>query len=172
VILPSSLRRAAFLVAALTLAACSNSPVPVATTPRFYDRLDQPGRKLDLPSSLGMINLYRANNGQPPLATDASLQRLAEAAAARMASENRVLTEADLTLPAAFAANGIKATSYSTNLSAGYRTFAETFSGWREAKQQNAHMLMPGPRRAGLAAAWRPGSKYEIFWVLIVADAG
>lgn len=162
-------RRAAAVAAALVLAGCSANPVPVPAPPRFYDRLDAAGRSLDLPSSFAMINLYRANAGQPPLQPDPALQRLAEAAAARMASENRVLTEAELTLPAAFAANGIKAASYATNLSAGYRTFAETFSGWREAKLQNAHMLSPGPRKAGLAAVWRPGTKYAVFWVMIVA---
>jgi uncharacterized protein YkwD len=163
--------RLACLLAALLLAGCSAAPVAVPTAPRFYDRLDRAGAALDLPSSYSMLNLYRANAGQPPLKPDPGLQRLAEAAASRMAAENRVLTEAELALPAAFSAAGLKVTAYATNLSAGYRTFAETFSGWREAKLQNAHMLAPGPRRAGLAAAWRPGSKYELFWVLIVADA-
>lgn len=167
-----NLRRLAALIAALATAACSATPVPVEAPPKFYQRLDAAGRSLDLPSSFAMINLYRSNAGQPPLQPDPALQRLAEAAAARMAAENRVLTEADLTLPAAFATEGIKARSFTTNLSAGYRTFAETFSGWREAKLQNAHMLSPGPRRAGLATAWRPGSKYEVFWVLIVAEPG
>lgn len=165
-----SLHRATLLTAALVLAGCSANPVPAPAPPRFYDRLDAAGRSLDLPSSFAMINLYRANAGQPPLQPDPALQRLAEAAAARMAGENRVLAETDLALPAAFAANNVKLKSFSTNLSAGYRTFAETFSGWREAKLQNAHMLSPGPRKAGLAAVWRPGTKYEVFWVMIVAE--
>lgn len=171
--IPAALRRAAALSLALAIAGCSTSPVETPQAPpRFYQRLDAPGRALDLSTSLGMINLYRANEGQPPLNADPALQRLAEAIANRMASENRVLTEVELALPAAFSANGLKVKSYATNLSAGYRTFAEAFSGWREAKLQNAHMLSPGPRRAGLATAWRPQSKYQVFWVLIVADPG
>jgi uncharacterized protein YkwD len=167
---PARLAAAALVAAAVaTLAGCASAPV-APTAPRFYDRLDAPGRSLDLPSSLAMINLYRSNAGLAPLATDPALQRLAEAAAHRMADENRVLTEAELTLPAAFAATGIAGRPLAANLSGGYRTFAETFSGWREAKAQNAHMLTPTARRVGLAAAWRPQSKYEVFWVMIVAD--
>jgi uncharacterized protein YkwD len=160
------------LAAALALAACSSAPPVVETTPAFYKRLDAPGVALDLPSSLGMINQYRSNNRLAPLVPDAGLQAIAESIADRMASENKVLAEQELGLPTAFAARGLTVRSYATNLSAGYRTFAETFSGWREAKAQNAHMLAATERRVGLAIAYRPGSKYQVFWVMIVADAG
>ena len=53
-------------------------------------------------------------------------------------------------------------------VSAGYRTLAEAFSGWRDSPQHNAVMLAPGSR-LGIAAVDRPGTKYRVYWTLIVA---
>ncbi len=62
---------------------------------------------------------------------------------------------------------GIKAPA--VNLSAGYHTMAEAFSGWRESPQHNRTMLAPGATRLGIATAYAPGSKYKVYWALILA---
>ena len=58
------------------------------------------------------------------------------------------------------------------NVSAGYRTLAEAFSGWRELERHNANMLAPGARRFGIAARYAPDSKYKVYWTAIFAEGG
>jgi uncharacterized protein YkwD len=60
--------------------------------------------------------------------------------------------------------------SFLANFSAGYRTFAEAFSGWRESKVHDATMLAPRATRIGLATAQAPNSKYKIFWTMVVVE--
>jgi uncharacterized protein YkwD len=55
------------------------------------------------------------------------------------------------------------------NLSAGYRRMAEAFSGWRDSPQHDRVMKTPGASRMGIATAYAPGSKYQVYWALIVA---
>src|SRR6476661_1633803 len=56
------------------------------------------------------------------------------------------------------------------NVSAGYHTLAEAFSGWRQSKPHNENMLNPRMRRMGIATAYAPASKYKVFWVLVMAN--
>ena len=56
------------------------------------------------------------------------------------------------------------------NIGAGYHTLAEAFSGWRESRPHNANMLNPRVRRIGIATAYAPGTKYKVFWALVLAD--
>ena len=58
------------------------------------------------------------------------------------------------------------------NVSAGYHTLAEAFSGWRNSPPHRANMLNPGVTRLGIAAVYAPGSKYKLFWALILAGPG
>ena len=55
------------------------------------------------------------------------------------------------------------------NASAGYRTLAEAFSGWRDSPKHNAVMLDGRATRMGIATAYSPGSKYRVFWSLVLA---
>ena len=55
------------------------------------------------------------------------------------------------------------------NLSAGYHTLAEAFSGWRESAPHDATMLDPRATRMGIATAYAPGSKYKVYWALLTA---
>lgn len=155
---------------AALLAGCSAAPEPPPAQPAFYQRLDQSGGAVDPASSLGMVNHYRANLGAPPLAWDPALARIAEMQARRMATLDRVQTEQEAKLDAELKAAGIGFRSYASNLTAGYRTFAEAFSGWRELKQHNANMIDPRKTRIGLATAQAPGSKYKIFWAMVLVE--
>ena len=55
------------------------------------------------------------------------------------------------------------------NISAGYHTLAEAFSGWRDSPPHRANMLKDGVTRIGIAAVYTPNSKYKVFWALILA---
>ena len=66
-------------------------------------------------------------------------------------------------------AKGYKARSAAENISAGYHTLAEAFSGWRDSPPHRANMLLKGATRMGIAAVYAPNSKYKVFWALIMA---
>lgn len=162
---------ASVVVTAAVLAGCARSPAPPAEhTPPFYERLDISGRAVDPESSLSMINLYRANNGLQPLIWDPALARIAQAQTDEMGRLDRVHSTEEAQLPAEFSRAGIGYASYLANFTAGYRTFAEAFSGWRESKMHNATLLAPRATRVGLATSYVPNSKYKIYWTLVVVE--
>ena len=52
--------------------------------------------------------------------------------------------------------------------SAGYATFAETFSGWRNSDQKSLVMSGTSVTRAGIAVVYEENSPYGVYWVVIV----
>src|SRR5436853_7502805 len=65
---------------------------------------------------------------------------------------------------------GYRAKAAAENISAGYHTLAQAFSGWRDSPPHRANMLLKGATRMGIAAAYSPKSKYKVFWALILAE--
>ncbi len=162
-------RSCAALTALALLAACSRGPV-AERQPAFYQRLDQTGGAVDPASSLSMINMYRSNKGLAPLVWDPALARVAQGQADRMAAADKVRSVEEAHLDADLAAADVAHKSFLANFSAGYRTFAEAFSGWRESKVHDATMSAPRATRIGLATAQAPHSKYKIFWTMVVVE--
>jgi uncharacterized protein YkwD len=123
------------------------------------------GAVVDGEMARDMISAYRRNKGLGPLSLDPELQAAAQAEAEAMAAADKPssadgfkarLTSAGIAAPAA-------------NLSAGYHTLAEAFSGWRESPQHNRVLLDPQATRIGIATAYAPRSKYKVYWTLVVA---
>jgi uncharacterized protein YkwD len=114
---------------------------PPPGQPSFYRSLAQPGGELDPAAAQSMISGYRQNNGLTPVTIDPTLTRMA-LEQAKVAAEN---------------------------ISAGYHTLAEAFSGWRDSPPHRANMLLNGATRMGIAAVYAPNSKYKVFWSLILA---
>jgi uncharacterized protein YkwD len=139
-------------------------------TPPFYERLDLTGRQVDGPSSIGMINQYRGNSGLRALKWNSALAEVAHVASDRMAQAGKVQSADEIRVVEALAHAGYRYKTYVANFSAGYRTFAEAFSGWRELKENNAHMLDGRVTEVGLATTLVPGSKYQVFWALVLAE--
>jgi len=149
---------AAAALAAL-LAACSafsGGGAPAALPAGLSARMDQPGASLDKAQALGLINSYRASVGAGALAADASLDAQAQELANQYAQ----------TGTAPRPPQGVAA----MRSSAGYATFAETFSGWRNSSPDAAALATAGARRAGIAVAANPTSAYGVHWVLLLAQ--
>ncbi|MGL4974346.1 MAG: CAP domain-containing protein, partial [Bosea sp. (in: a-proteobacteria)] len=49
------------------------------------------------------------------------------------------------------------------------RRLAEAFSGWRDSEQHNKVMKASRATRMGIATAYAPGSKYKVYWALVLA---
>jgi uncharacterized protein YkwD len=138
--------------------------------PSFYRSLAAPGARVDAEAARDMISLYRGNNGLSALALDESLREAAQAQANAMASANSLSHEVRGTLDMRLTARGMRSVSAAENVSAGYHTLAEAFSGWRQSPPHNKNLLMKKARRMGLATAYAPNTKYKVYWALILAD--
>ena len=159
-------------VAALGLAGCTQAPVVVPETgaPSFYRSLASADASVDSNAARDMITLYRSNKGAGALSLDPELQREAEAQARAMASAGKLGHEVRGTLTTRLNQRGMAKSQAVENVSAGYHTLAEAFSGWRDSPPHNANMLNPAMRRMGIATAYAPGAKYKVFWALVMTD--
>jgi uncharacterized protein YkwD len=156
-------------LSALVLAACqSEKPVARSETPSFYVSMARADATVDAAMARDMIGAYRGNNGLGRLALDADLQAAAQAEADAMAAADK--PSSGDAFKARLAAAGFAAPA--ANLSAGYHTLAEAFSGWRESPQHNRVLLDSKATRIGIATAYAPNSKYKVYWVMAVAADG
>jgi uncharacterized protein YkwD len=162
------MRAAAAFFVTLLLAGCA-SEAPVET-PAMYVDMAEPGGKLDPVVAASMISQYRQNNGLGAVAVDPDLMRLAETQSGAMAARNKLDHDVKAPLARRLAAGGYPATVAVENVSAGYHTLAEAFSGWRDSPPHRANMLKSGVTKLGIAASYAPNTKYKVFWTLILAS--
>jgi uncharacterized protein YkwD len=163
---------AAFLLTSFLLAGCAGE-APVQE-PAMYANMAAPGARLDPIAAASMISLYRKNNGLGTVEVDPELVRLAETQSQAMASQNKLDHDVKAPLAKRLNGSGYPAKVAVENVSAGYHTLAEAFSGWRDSPPHNANMLKGGVTKLGIAASYAPNTKYKVFWTLILAsrDAG
>lgn len=138
--------------------------------PTMYVSMATGGAKLDPVAAASMISLYRQNNGLGPVVVDPALMALAEDQSGVMAKRNKLDHDVKAPLPKRLNASGYPATNAVENVSAGYHTMAEAFSGWRDSPPHRANMLKTGVTKLGIAAAYAPNTKYKVFWTLILAS--
>jgi uncharacterized protein YkwD len=149
----------------LALSACSTPPQRPAQTPSFYLPMARADATVDAAMARDMISAYRHNKGLGPLTVDPELQAAAQAEARAMAAADKP-SSAD-SVKARLGSAGFRAPA--ANLSAGYYTLAEAFSGWRESPQHDRVLLDPQATRIGIATAYTPNSKYKVYWAMVVA---
>jgi uncharacterized protein YkwD len=165
-----SFARALLAVLAIAmLGGCADTYLPKAE-PTFYRNLAQPGAELDSSAAASMISGYRANNGLPAVVIDPQLMKLAQAQAEIMAKRDKLDHGAGKPFVQRLKASGYDAKTAAENISAGYHTLAEAFSGWRDSSPHRANMLLAGASRMGIAAVYTPASKYKVYWSLILAE--
>jgi uncharacterized protein YkwD len=160
--------RGAAIAALALLAACAGD-VPLEE-PSFYRSMAQGDVQLDAAMAASMISGYRSNNGLTKVSVDPELMRLAEAQAQAMASRDKLDHNVTRAFKDRLKAQGYRARNAAENISAGYHTLAEAFSGWRDSPPHRANMLLEGATRMGIAAVYSPKSKYKVFWALILAQ--
>jgi uncharacterized protein YkwD len=163
-----SLLRVAAALALLGVSGCAtDAPVPTGE-PTFYKNLAQ-GGQLDPAAAQSMISGYRANNGLGALTIDPDLMKLAEEHSRTMAARDKVDHNAGKALSQRVRGGKADSKVAVENVSAGYHTLAEAFSGWRDSPPHRANMLNRNVTRMGIAATYSPKSKYKVFWTLILA---
>ena len=172
------IRPAAALVicaAAMSLAAiagCADNSPPPEGQPTFYHDLAQPDVTVDAAAAQSMISGYRSNNGLGAVTVDPVLMRLASEQAHAMAAHDKMDHDIGRPFQDRIRNSPIAGSVAVENISAGYHTLAEAFSGWRDSPPHRANMLNRIVTRLGIAAVYAPGSKYKVFWALILAGPG
>ena len=156
------------IVGLLALGGCA-SDTPIEQ-PSMYFNMAEAGAKLDSQAAATMISLYRKNNGLGAVVIDTELMRIAEAQSQAMASRNKLDHDVKAPLPKRLKAAGYPATAAVENVSAGYHTLAEAFSGWRDSPPHRANMLQNDVTKLGIAASYAPNTKYKVFWTLVLAS--
>jgi len=145
-------RIGALIMLSLLVASCASG----ALSPGLTARMDQGGANLDRAEAINLINQFRATRGANPLVIDPSLNASAQELAAGYASSSNRPTKPD---------DGI----LQMQLSAGYPTFANTFSGWRSRTSDAAAIADPDATRVGIGVAYAPNSTFGVHWVLLLA---
>jgi uncharacterized protein YkwD len=153
----------------LLLAGCSAPQVSQPSQPSFYRNLAQAGARVDAAMAAEMISGYRRNNGRGLVAVDPVLMRVAETQANAMSGADQVGVRSG-PLNTRLTGAGFRHGAAVENNSAGYMTLAEAFSGWRDSPPHRANMLNPAVTRIGIATGYRPGSRYRVFWALVLAQ--
>jgi len=138
--------------------------------PAMYVNMAEPGARLDALAAASMISQYRLNNGLGGVEVDPALVKLAEQQSQAMASQNKLDHDVKAPLTKRLNGAGYPATLAVENVSAGYHTLAEAFSGWRDSPPHKANMLKDGVTKLGIAASYAPNTKYQVFWTLILAS--
>lgn len=156
----------ALLAGALAVIGLSGCTEPARTgQPAFYQDLGSASARVDANEARAMISAYRMNHGLGALKLDPALVEAASQEASAMAAADKpAQAEAVKARLARGGQPGAEA-----NLSAGYRRLAEAFSGWRDSPQHDRVMKTAGATRMGIATAYAQGSKYQVYWALIVA---
>jgi uncharacterized protein YkwD len=163
------MRLAVAVAGLLLLGGCAADIVPQPDQPTMYLSMANGGAKLDPAAAASMLTLYRQNNGLGAVVVDADLMRLAEDQSMAMAKKNKLDHDVKAPLAKRLNTSGYPATIAVENVSAGYHTLAEAFSGWRDSPPHKANMLKSGVTKMGIAASYAPGTKYKVFWTLILA---
>lgn len=156
-------------VGLLILGGCAADREPPAGQPAFYISMASPGARLDSAVAASMISGYRQNNGLSAVEVDPVLTRAAEAQSEAMAKRNKLDHNVAGDLSQRIKRSGYDAAIAVENVSAGYHTLAEAFSGWRDSPPHRENMLRRGVTKIGIAAVYAPNTKYKVFWTLILA---
>jgi uncharacterized protein YkwD len=164
------MRAAVAIFGFLALGGCAGE-APLPEQPTMYLSMANGGAKVDSQAAASMISLYRENNGIGGVAVDPELMKLAESQSQTMAGHNKLDHDVKAPLAKRLSASGYPATLAVENVSAGYHTLAEAFSGWRDSPPHRANMLKNGVTKLGIAASYAPNTKYKVFWTLILASS-
>ena len=159
------------LAAILSLAACAEKPLDIPTgQPSFYLSMASREARVDTVAARDLISIYRRNNGLSTVSLDPLLIAEAQKQAEAMAAANSKSHEVRASLQVRLDGSGLGHTTAVENISAGYHTLADAISGWRNSPHHNENLLNGKMRRMGIASAYAPGTKYKVFWALVMSD--
>jgi uncharacterized protein YkwD len=164
--------RAAFLAAAfafltLPLAGCMSGDITGGLFAPAHARATVV--KVDARAAAAMISRYRAGHGLGPVSVNARLNALAERQARAMAAADNMGHNVNGTFRVRLDGSGYYARTAGENIAAGYDDFEEVLGRWQNSPPHRRNLLMREATQIGVGKAHAPGSRYKVFWSLIVA---
>ncbi len=161
-------------LAILVLGASTSNPASAFELGSLFKRekFDAREASINLDEAVWILSNYRAMHGLGRVRLDPQLTRIAADHAIRMAADNKVahVLRGEGSFARRLKTGGYDAAVASENIGAGYDTLAEAFAGWRNSPDHNKNMLRPDVTMMGIASASAVGSKYGIYWSLVLAD--
>jgi len=121
-----SLAGATLCIAAVAGCAGGESP---SGQPSFYQNLAQPDATVDAAAAASMISGYRSNNGLGPVSVDPDLMRMANEQALAMAQHDTMDHDIGKPFKERVRNSPFANVVVVENVSAGYHSLAEAFSG-------------------------------------------
>ncbi|MEM8794947.1 MAG: CAP domain-containing protein [Pseudomonadota bacterium] len=158
------------ILCAVVLSGCASDFDGVGGQPAFYRNLESPTAVLDLNDAQQTISQYRSANGLGQLVLDPELVTIAQNHANAQARRGRMSHNAGGSLGSRLKTLSEPRGAAVENVGAGYRSFAQAFSGWRNSKGHNENMLNTKVTRMGIAKAVNPNTKFKVFWTLILTS--
>lgn len=168
----ASFARGALLLAGLALAGCSTVSAPTPSgVPSLYQSQSKPGARLDRQAAASMISELRRGRGLGPVTIDPALNRMAEIQATAMSRTGKLSHDSTAgSFRERIASSGYRNGGMWENIGAGHDNLADAFTGWRSSPPHLKNMLEPNASRIGIAAVHMPGSRFEVFWALVIAN--
>jgi uncharacterized protein YkwD len=156
------------LAAFLSLAACTQTPVaPPESAPLEEAPLVV---SLDPAEARDLVSDYRRAHGLSQVSLDSTLMHLAQNQADAMAKVNVLSHDISGPLTRRLAAAHLSQATAVENVSAGYFTMPRAFAGWQHSPPHNANLLDPAMRRMGIAFAAAPGTRFKVYWALVMTN--
>jgi uncharacterized protein YkwD len=127
---------------------------------------------LNAKAAAAMVSGYRKSRGLPAVALDSKLMKIAADHAHRMAAADRMahVLPGEGSFQRRLSSGGFEAAAAAENIGAGYDTLEEAMAAWRTSRTHNANLLKRGVTRMGIASAYAPGSRYRVYWSLVLAE--
>ena len=170
--MPQSFSRAVIFTASFALAGCAVAPAP--PTPPPVDMTDRERAAsqvhVDPAAAAETISLYRSSHGLGSVAPDPNLQKFAQAQADAMAAHDQLSHEISGDLVQRLGAAQLGQLTAVENVSAGYYSLADVVAGWRRSPLHDANLLDPPMRHLGIATAYAPGTRYKVYWALVMSN--
>jgi len=152
--------RAIFVAASLLFAACAEKQVPPPPSKVHVDPA----------AAAGTISQYRREHALSAVQPDPILQKFVQTQATAMAARDLLSHEVDGNLTRRLEAANLRQKTAAENVSAGYFSLPDVMAGWRRSPDHNANLLDPPMHRIGIATAYAPGTRYKVYWALVMSD--
>ena len=149
------------------LGGCTSSEPP-AGEPTFYQNLAQPDVTVDAAAAASMISGYRSNNGLGAVTVDPELMRMAAEQARAMAAHDKMDHDIGRPFQERIRNSPFAGASRSRIFPPATTRLPRRSPAGAIRRRTSANMLNRGVTRLGIAAAFAAGSKYKVFWALIL----
>jgi len=156
----------------MVLAGCAvEKPPPAQTHVEMTDRERAASQvHADPAAAAEMISFYRLAHALNAVTPDPTLQKFAQAQADAMAAHDQLSHEINGNLVQRLDAAHLGQLGAVENVSAGYLSLADVMAGWRRSPLHDANLRDPMVRRLGIATAYAPGTRYKVYWALVMSN--